>query len=121
MNINLEEINSLWLMISGIVTGIGTFYAWINLKKYITKQNISESKKISKLSNVEGDEAIVKQIDFLLNQISLMSESMLKDKIAMSESNIKEIRYKEAISRIKQMCNICKINIETVLKDLNLN
>jgi hypothetical protein len=117
----IEQINSWFLLASGIATGIAGFYAWITLRKEVTKRDISEARKLTKVQDVEGDEAIVRQIDLLLNQISLMSENMLKDKIDLSNTKVKEIRYKEAIERIKNSCNDCKFNIEKVLTDLNLH
>ena len=70
---------------------------------------------------------MVEQIDYLLNQITLMSDSMLKDKIELSQTKTKEIKYierdnrfQEAIKMIKMSCENCKISTEKILNDFML-
>ena len=118
---NLDKIQSFWLLLTGIATGIGGLYTWLKLSKVTINKDISEGRKQTKVNDVEGDEAIVRQIDSLLNQISIMSESMLKDKIELSNSKYKEIRYKDALERIKHNCDDCKLTIDKVLSDLKLD
>ena len=123
----LNEVNDFWLFLGGILSAIGGAYIWIKTTKSKILSDVSENKKSVKLNDVEGNKAMVEQIDYLLNQITLMSDSMLKDKIELSQTKTKEIKYiekesrfQEAIKLIKLSCENCKISTEKILNDFKL-
>ena len=123
----LSEISEVWVFLSGIFVALGGLFAWLKTTKSKLLKDNSENKKNVKINDVEGNKAMVMQIDYLLNQITLMSDTMLKDKIELSQTKTKEIKYIErenrfiaAIEIIKLACEKCKINTEKILKDFQL-
>jgi hypothetical protein len=118
--IKLTLLESIFALTTSFLGGTGTLYAFFRHRTNQDKKTTSELKKDTKISDVEGDEAIVKQIDFLLNQIANMSESMLKDKMELASSKTNEIIYKNAITHIRLACNGCKDTIDKVLNNLNI-
>lgn len=124
---SLDEAKEFWVFISGVVVALGSLFIWLKTTKSNVLKDISENKKSIKVNDVEGNKAMVEQIDYLLHQITLMSESMIKDKIELSQTKTKEIKYQdrenrflEAIRMIKLACESCKINTERILNDFQL-
>ena len=124
---DLENINIVWLFICGVFTAAGGLFIWLKTTKTNVLKDISENKKSIKVNDVEGNKAMVEQIDYLLKQITVMSDVMLKDKIELSQTKTKEIKYQdrenrflEAIKMIKLACESCKINTERILNDFEL-
>lgn len=123
----LIELNGVWIFISGVISSAGGLFVWLKTTKTTVLKDISENKKSIKVNDVEGNKAMVEQIDYLLKQITIMSDVMLKDKIELSQTKTKEIKYQdrenrffEAIKMIKLACESCKINTERILNDFQL-
>ncbi len=125
---DLTQINEWWVLITGIITGIGGFLAWIKLRKYNEAKDISQSKKETKFNNVDGDTALVNQIDLLLIKITALSDVIIKIQTELSIMKDKELSYKSAFHRLTLLCDevckdavFCKSKIQQILTDLKLN
>jgi len=130
MNI-IEEINDWYIFISTALMGVGGLISWFGLRTYEKTRNkarISENKKDIKVNSIAGDEAILTQLNDLLNRIALMSGHIHEMQVELNELKEKEIAYKSAFKRLLIACSeicdqseLCKERINNVLEDLNIN
>jgi uncharacterized membrane protein len=116
----MQNINNWWLVLSGVVSGALTLFGTIKLFNHNTKKDISEAKNKTKVFDVEGDKAVIEQLNYLLSTIAVMAESSLSDKIKVSQMSLKEIRTKEAFEKIKMVCAHCKEEIQEIINHANL-
>lgn len=123
----IDKINGIVLLISTLFTSIGAFITWVLTRKYEQKKVVSLTKKETKINNVEGDTALINQLDLLLKKVADMSEAMLKVQEQISELSEREYSYKAAFHRLTLLCDevctdaeFCKMKIKKVLTDLKL-
>lgn len=129
MNI-LEEINGWYILISTALVGLGSLISWFGMRKYQKIKNkalISENKKDIKVNSIAGDEALLIQLNDLLNRIAVMSNSIHTLQIEMNNFKEREISYKSAFKRLLIACNelcdeseLCQERIKNVLEDLDI-
>jgi len=123
---DFEKLNGWFGLLTGVITGLGGFYIWLNVSKYNIKKDISEAKRNTKVSNVEGDEAVLEQLDKLLSRIATISSAMLDLQIELSDVKTKEVAYKSVINSLIKLClkisdNVkeCELEVEKIISELD--
>lgn len=126
----LEQINGWYVLISTGLVGLGSLISWIGMRKYQkikAKALISENKRDIKVNSIAGDEAVLEQLNGLLNRIAIMSNSIHTLQVGMNELKEKEISYKSAFKRLLIACTelcdeseLCQQRIKNVLEDLDI-
>ena len=92
-NVNsIKELAELAILISGS-GGLGGLFIWLYMVKYEKEKNISAAKKETKVNNVDGDNALVEQIDMLLLKFAAMSDAMVKIQQQLTIATNKEYSY----------------------------
>jgi hypothetical protein len=118
-NKTLGNFDIYWAAIIAIFTGLGSFATWVfTAKPNLLKLN-SEADKDSKVNSVDGDKALVEQMDFLLTKMSSFSEIILKSQEELSKEKSKNIRYRGVISNVENMCNDFSVNVDECKKKIN--
>jgi len=118
----LDNLNSISVLINTLFLGVGGVAVWFYTFKYRIRSERSSAKKESKVNDVEGDNAIIEQIDILLKKIATMTEYTLK--IQEENAAIKEysLENKSAIisasNRITELCGMLSKNSEDVKKGI---
>lgn len=127
MSIDFEIFEKIFSILNIVIAGIGGFITWLYMSKYEKKKNIASAVKETKVNNVDGDKALIEQLDILLLKVATMSESMLKVQAEVSELTNVHYSYRSAIHRIKLKCDeflkdadSCKDCIDKILSELNL-
>lgn len=124
----IENIDSLWVIITGIIAGIGSILAWLKRKKTNDAKDISQNRKDIKVNDVDGDAALINQLDSLLLKVTSLSEVIVKIQTELSIVKDRELSYKSAFHKILLLCDevcqdtvFCKQTINKILEDLKLN
>ncbi len=125
----LSEFSSLIIStISGIATGMVGVWGWFKFRKRNQEKTLSEIKKETKVNNVDGDTALINQLDILLVKVSVMAEIQIKIQTELAILQNKELSYKAAFHRMLLLCDevcenseFCKSKINAILTDLKLN
>jgi len=118
----LDNLNSISVLINTLFLGVGGVAVWLYTFRYRVRSERSSAKKESKVNDVEGDNAIIEQIDILLKKIATMTEYTLK--IQEENAAIKEysLENKSAIisasNRITELCGMLSKNSEDVKKGI---
>ena len=127
MNI-LEQINGWFISISSVFTAVGGLITWILMRKHVISKDISLNRKETKINNVDGDTALMNQLDLLLTKVTVLSETVIEVQSQLSALQNKELSYKSAFHRLMLLCDevctdasFCKNRIQQVLHDLKLN
>lgn len=125
--IDIEIFEKIFNLLNIVLVSAGGLGTWLYMAKYNKNKNISSAVKDTKVNNVDGDKALVDQLDMLLSKVAAMSESMLKVQAELSELTNLIYSYKSAIRRMKANCNefckdaeFCRRCIDNILIDLNL-
>lgn len=130
MNIELiGELSSLIIStISGIITGIVGVWGWLKFRKRNEDKTLSEIKKETKINDVDGDTALINQLDTLLTKVTVMADIQIKIQTELTILQNKELSYKSAFHRMLLLCDhvcdkseFCKTKINEILTDLKLN
>jgi hypothetical protein len=115
-------------IVSGIATAVGSVMTWLGLRKYEQQRAISDVEKNTKINNVDGDKALIDQLDLLLNKVAAMSQMLYKLQEELHHLNTKEFNYKSAIFRIRLICQelgkdseVFIKKIEEILKELKID
>ncbi len=123
----VDKLNGVVVLISTLFTSIGALITWILTKKHEQNRAVSLSKKETKVNNVEGDTALINQLDLLLKKVADMSEAMLKVQEQISDLSNREFSYKAAFHRLTLLCDevctdaeFCKLKIKKVLTELKI-
>ena len=123
----IENIDSLWVIITGSIAGIGSILAWLKRKKTNDAKDISQNRKDTKINDVDGDAALINQLDSLLLKVTSLSEVIIKIQTELSIVKDRELSYKSAFHRILLLCDevctdtvFCKQTINKILEDLKL-
>lgn len=126
---DLNSISGIFQSIALIVgsSGLGGLFIWLYMVKYDKAKNISLAKRETKINNVDGDNALVEQIDMLLIKFAAMSEAMLKIQEQLHIATNRDYSYESAIHKIKVSCNVfckdadyCIAKFDKILEDLQL-
>lgn len=124
----IENLNNWYVLIVGIFTGAGSFVGWVQMRKYNKEKDISQNRKETKINNVDGDAALINQLDSLLVKVTALSETVVRVQSELSDMKNKVSSYKSAIHRMFLLCDevckdadFCKGKIKSILKQLNLN
>lgn len=125
---SIENINGWYVFITSVATGVGALVTWFLTVRHIQENSISKNRKETKVNNVDGDAALIAQLDTLLAKVTVMAEVQLKIQAELAALQNKELSYKSAFHRLKLLCDevckdsmFCKGKIDTILKELNLN
>lgn len=123
---SIKEIAELIILILGS-GGLGGVFIWLYMVKYEKEKNISAAKKETKVNNVDGDNALVEQIDMLLLKFAAMSEAMVKIQQQLSIATNTEYSYRTAMHQIELSCKMvckdadyCIARFDKILQDLKL-
>ena len=121
----LEYINNWAVAIASIISGGVSYLIHFKLNK---KKQKTETEKDIKINSVKGDQALIDQLDSLMDKIASMSVSMIKIQGELTELGKKELSYQTAIHKMrlhcKEFCNdteLCLKCIDRILRELNLN
>jgi hypothetical protein len=114
----LDNLNSISVLINTLFLGVGGVAVWFYTFKYRIRSERSSAKKESKVNDVEGDNAIIEQIDILLKKIATMTEYTLKiqeENAAIKEYNLSnKSAIISASNRITELCEMLNKSSEDV-------
>ena len=124
----LGELGSLFIStLGGLFTGVAGVWAWLKFRKRNEEKTLSEIKKDTKVNNVDGDTALINQLDILLAKVTVMAEIQIKIQTELAILQNKELSYKSAFHRMLLLCDevcdkseFCKGKINSILTDLKL-
>lgn len=124
----VKEINEWYVLVTGFITGTGSLVTWFLTKRYAQENSISKNRKETKVNNVDGDAALIEQLDTLLAKVSALSEVIVKIQSESAAIKDRELSYRSAFHRLKLLCDevctdaaFCKGKIDSILNDLKLN
>lgn len=86
-------------------SGLGGFVIWLLMAKTNLVRDKSVANKDTKISNVEGDTAILNQIDELLTRLANMSNVVIKLQEEVTTLRTNSIQRRAIIQRINNICD----------------
>jgi hypothetical protein len=113
--------------VGGLITGMAGVWGWLKFRKNNEDKTLSELKKETKVNNVDGDTALINQLDVLLAKVTVMADIQIKIQTELTTMQNKELSYKSAFHRMLLLCDevcdkseFCKGKINEILTELKL-
>jgi hypothetical protein len=124
----MEKFQAVHAFILVLCTSIGGLIAWIGVRKFEKNKAISSLRKETKINNVEGDEAILNQLDSLLLRVASMAQVIIEKEKLKSISDTKILAYQSAFNHLRIFCSefcenpdLCNSKLFEISKKFNLD
>lgn len=124
----MDKISTIITWLAPLSALLGMFLTWFYTRKHAYNKIASEQRKETKVNDVEGDTAILNQMDSLMERLAKMSEEIYKGRKSNSTLNTKIIAYESAFSSLLIACSQfcadpehCKEKISEILKKYGLH
>jgi hypothetical protein len=124
----MENISTILTWLGPLSTALGIFLTWFYTRKVMYKKLASEHRKETKVNDVEGDTAILNQMDSLMERLAKMSEEVYESRKSNSALHTKIIAYESAYASMLLACSqfcadpeFCKEQIAETLKKYGIH